>query len=107
MSEKGKAILAYVFGWLGGLIILFAVKNNERNTNFHAAQSIVIGVAYFVISTVYNFIPITIPFFSMALSAVYLVGIIMGITKACKEENPELPLVGNLAKSIFGKKIGE
>jgi len=33
--------------------------------------------------------------------------IVMGIVKACKEEDPELPVVGNLAKNIFGKKIDE
>ena len=25
MSEKGKAILAYVFTWIGGLIVLFGM----------------------------------------------------------------------------------
>ena len=107
MSEKGKSILAYLFGWLGGIIVLYAVKNNERNTKFHAAQSIVFGIAYFAISTIYSFIPITIPFFGMILGTIYIVAIIMGIVKASKNEDPELPLVGNIAKSIFGKKIDE
>lgn len=31
MSEKAKSILAYIFGWLGGLIVLFAVKDNGKN----------------------------------------------------------------------------
>ena len=30
MSEKGKAILAYVFTWVGGLIVLFGMKDNEK-----------------------------------------------------------------------------
>ena len=29
------------------------------------------------------------------------------IVKANNEEDPELPVVGNIAKSIFGKKIDE
>ena len=33
--------------------------------------------------------------------------VVIGIVKACKEENPELPVVGKLAMSIFGKKINE
>ena len=28
MSEKGKCILAYLFGWIGGLIVLFAMLNS-------------------------------------------------------------------------------
>lgn len=107
MNEKTKSILAYVFGWLGGLIVLFGVKDNERNTKFHAAQAIVIGVAYLIITTAYRFIPIVIPFFGTAMWILYLVLMVMGIIKANKEEEPELPVVGDIAKSIFGKKIEE
>lgn len=105
MSQKGRAIIAYVFGWLGGLIVLFALKDNERNTKIHAAQAIVIGLGYTIISTAYGFIPIVIPFFSTALWIIYILAIIFGIVKANKEEDPELPVVGGLAKSIFGKQI--
>ena len=67
MSEKGKAILAYVFTWIGGLIVLFGMKDNERNTKIHAAQAIVIGIGYMILVVIYNFIPIYIPFFSKIL----------------------------------------
>lgn len=107
MSEKGKSIISYVFGWVGGLIVLFGIKDNEKNTKFHAAQAIVLSVAYMLISIVYRYIPITIPFFSTALWAIYIIGIIIGIVKANKEEDPELPVIGGIAKSIFGKKIEE
>lgn len=105
MSEKAKSIIAYIFGWIGGLVVLFAMKENERNTRFHAAQSIVISVGYFLITLVYKYIPITIPFFSSALWAIYIIAIIMGIAKANKDEDPELPVIGGVAKSIFGKQI--
>lgn len=107
MSEKGKCILAYLLGWLGGLIVLFAMKDNTRNTKFHAAQSITLSVGYFLIIMFYRFIPISIPFFGTALWVIYIIGIVMGIAKANKEEDPELPVVGGIAKSIFGKKIEE
>ena len=107
MSEKAKSILAYVFGWIGGLIVLFAMKDNEKNTKFHAAQAVVLSVGYFLINTLYGFLPLTIPFFGTALWTVYIIGIIMGIVKANKEEDPELPVIGGIAKSIFGKKIEE
>ena len=41
MSEKGKGVLAYIFTWIGGLIVLYGMKDNERNTKIHAAQAIV------------------------------------------------------------------
>ena len=105
MSEKAKTVLAYIFGWLGGLIVLLTSKESPRNTRFHAAQSIVISAGYSIISIAYSFIPISIPFFSTALWAIYIIAIIMGIVKANKEENPELPLVGKAAQAIFGKVI--
>lgn len=107
MSEKAKSIVAYLFGWIGGLIVLFAIKENTRETKFHAAQSIVLSVGYFLISIIYTYVPIRIPFFTTALWAIYIIGIIMGIAKANKEDNPELPVIGGIAKSVFGKKIEE
>ena len=103
MTEKGKAILAYVFTWVGGLIVLFGFKDNTKNTKIHAAQAIVIGIAYMVILAAYKLIP----FFKTFIYGLYIVLIIIGIVKANKDEDPELPVVGNIAKSIFGKKIDE
>ena len=107
MSEKGKSILAYLLGWIGGLIVLYGMKDNEKNTKVHAAQSIIISALYCIIIFAYQYIPVTIPFFSTALWALYILCIIFGIVKANKEEDPELPVVGGLANSIFGKKINE
>ena len=107
MSEKGKAILAYIFGWIGGLIVLFAIKDSERNTKIHAAQSIVISLGYMLIRIIYSFIPITIPFFSTILWGIYAVAIIVGIVNAAKEQEPEIPVIGDVAKSIFAKTIGQ
>ncbi|HIU52087.1 MAG TPA: DUF4870 domain-containing protein [Candidatus Merdicola faecigallinarum] len=107
MSEKGKCILAYLLGWIGGLIVLFAMKDNTRNTKFHSAQAITLSVSYILLGVIYGLIPIRIPFFTTALWMIYIIGIVMGIVKANKEEDPELPVIGGIAKSIFGKKIEE
>lgn len=105
MSEKGKAILAYIFTWVGGLIVLFGMKDNTKNTKIHAAQAIVIGIGYMIIYAIYRFIPVYIPFFSTIIYALYVVLVIIGIIKASKEDDPELPVVGKIAMSIFSKKI--
>ncbi|MBR5227834.1 MAG: DUF4870 domain-containing protein [Clostridia bacterium] len=108
MSEKAKQILSYIFGWIGGLIVLFAIKENERNTKFHAAQAIVLSAGYMVISWIYGLLPLYIPFLSTALWIVYVGGIIWGIVKAAQEDkNVELPLIGKATMAIFGKKIDE
>ncbi len=105
MSEKTKCILAYLFSWLGGLIVLYAVKDNERNTKYHAAQSIAIGICYMILIFISNFI--NMPLIGSVISIIYLLATVFGIIKACNEESPELPLVGELAEAIFGKKIEE
>ncbi len=107
MSEKSKAVLAYIFTWVGGLVVLYGMKDNERNTKFHAAQAIVIGIGYMVIYAIYRFIPVYIPFFSTIIYGLYLALVIIGIVKVNKGEDPELPVVGGIAQSIFGKKIDE
>ena len=105
MSEKAKCILSYLFGWIGGLVVLYAVKDNEKNTKIHAAQAITLSLGYTIVLIIYSFIPFRIPFFGTALRIIYIIGIIMGIAKANKEEEPELPVIGNVAQSIFDKKI--
>lgn len=107
MTEKGKAILAYIFTWIGGLIVLYGIKDNERNTKIHAAQAIVIGVGYMVIYGIYRFIPFYIPFFSTIMYGLYAVLVIIGIVKANQGEDPDLPVVGGIAMALFGKKIDE
>lgn len=108
MSERSKSILAYVFTWIGGLIVLYGVKDNSRKTKIHAAQAIILGIGYMIIYIGYKMIPFTIPFFSTIVYGLYAVLVILGIIKAYQDEDdPELPVVGNLAMSIFGKKIDE
>lgn len=107
MSEKGKCFLAYLLGWIGGLIVLFGMQGNEKNTKFHAAQSIVLSAGYCILVIILNFIPIGGSLIRTILGIVYILGIIFGIIKANNGENPELPVIGELTKSIFGKQIGE
>ncbi len=107
MDDKVKGIISYVFGWLGGLIILLAFKDNNRKTTFHACQAITASVGFIVIRSVYGMIPIYIPFFSTVIWALNIVVLVLGITKVVNNDNPEIPVIGDLTKSIFGKKINE
>lgn len=107
MDDKAKGIISYVFGWIGGLIVLLAFKDNNKKTTIHACQSIIASAAVFVINTIYRYIPIYIPFFSTVMWALQIIVLIVGIIKVVNNEEAELPVLGNLAKSIFAKKIAE
>lgn len=106
MSDKAKGVLCYIFTIITGLIFLLS-KDSSKNVKMHAAQAIVVWGLYVIVTFVYGLIPIVIPFFSTIVYVLYMVLLIMGIVKACKEEDPELPVVGGLTKKIFAKKIEE
>ena len=55
MDDKGKGIIAYVFGLIGGLIVLLAFKkDNNKKTTIHACQSITISIAVLAVNIAYN-----------------------------------------------------
>ena len=106
MNDKTKGVIAYIFGLISGLIMLL-VKENSRVVKIHGAQAVTIWGLYFLIRIAYRFIPVSIPGFSYILYGCYFVLIIMGIMKAYNEQEPELPVIGDIAKSIFNKQIEE
>lgn len=61
-NEKTKSVLAYIFGLIGGLIVLM-MKGSEKRTKICAAQSITIALIYYIVRVAYGFIPFNIPFF--------------------------------------------
>ena len=46
-SEHATIAIAYALGWISGLVVLLAEKNNDK-VRYHAAQSIIIfgGILY-------------------------------------------------------------
>lgn len=103
-NEKTKSVISYIFGIIGGLIILM-MKDSEKRTKTCAAQSITIFIMYYIIKFIYAFIPFNIPYFEYILSGVYIVTMIIGIVKACSDNNPEIPVIGNIATTLFKKQI--
>lgn len=104
-NEKTKSVLAYIFGLIGGLIVLM-MKGSEKRTKICAAQSITIALIYYIVRVAYGFIPFNIPFFDYIVSGLYLVASIIGIVKACNDnEEPEISGIGEIAKSLFKKQI--
>lgn len=96
-NEKTKSVLAYIFGLIGGLIVLM-MKGSEKRTKICAA--------YYIVRVAYGFIPFNIPFFDYIVSGLYLVASIIGIVKACNDnEEPEISGIGEIAKSLFKKQI--
>lgn len=106
MNEKIKGLLAYLFGWLGGVVILFAFKDNSKQTKFHACQSIVISVASMILGFVLGYIPV-IKYFGYILNIAFFAIQVIGMIKAYNEEEYELPVISDLTREIFKNQLGE
>ena len=104
MDEKIKGLLAYLFGWLGGVVILFGFKDNSQQTKFNACQSIVLSVAGLIISLVLGFIPV-VKYFAFLLNALVFVLQIIGMVKAYQEQDYEIPVISDLTRDLFKNKL--
>ena len=126
MEQKIRGLLAYLFSWIGGLIILLGFKDNSKETNFNACQSITLGVTYIAIKIVLGiivgiitgiviglngtlgFISVLSGIFGLigwALNIGFLVVSIIGMIKAYQETEFNIPLIGDLTKKIFKNKL--
>lgn len=114
MNNKVKGLLAYIFGCLGGLIVIFGFKDNDRKTVLHAYQSIVISISVIVLSVAVSFINIFISavigfdfsVLSLGVNILQVVFMILGIFKVVNNDpEPKLPIIGDLTMNLFGKAI--
>ena len=128
MDQKVRGLLAYLFGWLGGLIILVAFKDNTKLTNKHAAQSLVFYIIYLIIcmilgginfvnsllisfmdesavSIIFIILSLIIGLVCMVLSVAGIAFKIIGMIKAYNEQEFNVPVISGLTEKIFKSKL--
>lgn len=105
MAQNVRGVLAYLFGVIGGAIVLYAFKDNDSRTKFNACQSMVISIVSIVTSFVLGLIPYVGSFAAGIISILLCVCAIIGIVKAYKEEDCELPVISDLTRKIFKKQL--
>lgn len=107
------ALLAYLFGWLGGLIF-FMIEKDNKFVRFSAMQSILFNVASIALWFVLTFVVGALSIATGGLGALFgllmpLVGIgfliiwIMLMVKAYNGEEWELPIIGGIARNAVNK----
>lgn len=106
MNEKIKGVIAYLFGWLGGIIVLFGMKDNTKLTKFHACQSITLSVISVIVGVVLGFIPV-VKYFGSLISLLIFVLQVIGMVKSYHEEDFQIPVISDLTKDIFKKQLDE
>lgn len=114
MSSKAKGVISYIFGWLGGLIVLCGFKDNDRKTVIHACQAITISICQIAASLVFGVVNgimyaasgFDLSLLSSLLSIAFFALSIIGLVKALKDDpDPKLPVIGDITMNIFAKKI--
>ena len=91
------ALLAYVVGFITGLIFILIEKKNKF-VRFHAMQSIVVFGGLFVLQWILPFIPVLGILASGLLSILAVVLWVVLMVKAYQGEMFKLPVVGDIAE---------
>lgn len=121
LDENVAAVLSYVFNWVSGLVF-FLIEKNSRLVRFHAMQSLILAVVFFV-----GMIALYIVWFVLAIVASQISGIlgtlvglvvgliifvfflacvigwILGMVKAYQGQYFKLPVIGNFAEKFSAK----
>lgn len=109
LSENVAGLLCYLLGWLSGLIFLLIDK--RPFVRFHAAQSIVVFGALFILRVILSFGVFGIHIYgffslwaliSLLISIVTLIAWIVMMVTAYQGKRFEVPIAANIAKTIAG-----
>jgi uncharacterized membrane protein len=109
ISPNLAGLLAYLIGWVSGLIILLLEKEHAE-VRFHAAQSILVSVALIAISFVgglFVVIPFIGPFIALLVTLLTTIGglalWIYLLIQGFRLNHVELPVVGAYAAKLAGR----
>ena len=104
MEQKIRGLLAYLFGWLGGVVVLFAFKDNDSRTKFNACQSIVLSGSSTIVSILLSWIPV-VRYIAALYAILIFVLAVIGMIKAYNEEDYELPVVSDITRNLFKSQL--
>jgi uncharacterized membrane protein len=106
LPENVALLIAYLFSWLGGLIILLTAAANNKKLKFHALQSIFLGIAIVIASIVLNIIINIVPFLWFLSSIFSLCAVAACICLgffAYQGRTWELPVIADIARPMAEK----
>jgi uncharacterized membrane protein len=94
MSENVTALIAYLFGWLSGLIV-FLLEKESRFVRFHALQSLVFFGGMSLILSVLGPIPAVGWIFAVVGGILTFAFWLIGMVNAYRGELYRFPVVGD------------
>lgn len=121
LDENVAALLSYVFNWVSGLVF-FLIEKESRLVRFHAMQSLILSVTFFVVMIALYIVWIVLAIIAGQISgllgtlvglvvgliifAVFIaavIGWILGMIKAFQGQYFKLPVIGNFAEKFSAK----
>ena len=122
LDENLASLLAYVFGWISGLIF-FLIEKDSRLVRFHGMQSILLNVLLAVVGIVLgvglsillvilgqvsnalaSIVGILSSLFWLAFSVIILIVWVLCLIKAYQGQMYKLPIIGNYAEKFSAPK---
>jgi uncharacterized membrane protein len=97
LTPNLTAALAYVLGFISGIIV-FVLEKENRYVRFHSMQSMILSVAIFVLNIVVGFIPIVGPLLAMIVCIIGIVCWLIALIKAAQGQFYKLPVIGEYAE---------
>ncbi|SDJ79148.1 DUF4870 domain-containing protein [Salimicrobium halophilum] len=102
LQENVGGLLAYLLGFITGIIFLLVEKENSF-IRFHAMQSTIVFGGIFVLGLVTGMIPIIGWIIGILLSPISLILWIFLMYKAYNKERYHLPMVGEMSENQLKK----
>ncbi|MDK2940298.1 MAG: hypothetical protein PWQ51_2463 [Methanolobus sp.] len=99
VSENIAGLIAYILGFITGIILLVIEKENQF-VRFHAAQSTVLFGAVFILNIILGFIPILGWLLALVLSLVAFVLWLLLMFKAFSGDMYRVPMVADYADKL-------
>ena len=99
IDENTEALLAYVLGWLTGIVFL-VVEKKSKFVKFHAAQSLVVFLSLSVLVFIFGYIPLLGWALAILTELVAFILWLILILKAYQGEEWEVPFFGEYARKL-------
>ena len=95
-SYKWKGIIAYLFSFVGGLIIYFTEDRNYT-LKFHAMQSTVFGLIVAVLKVLCRAIPFVGRIIFDFVKIIWIIFVVIGAVNAAQNRPYRFPVIGEIA----------
>ncbi|MEH6557896.1 MAG: hypothetical protein V7459_01495 [Oceanicoccus sp.] len=103
LPDNVANFLAYLFGWISGLVIFLLEKKNS-SIKFHGAQSIVLFGSLTALNILLPIVPALGPLLMILIAPISMILWLVLLVMSLMGNAPRLPIIANFADQLIGKK---